>query len=223
MYRPERASRCEYLVVSRETRRAKVCVLSGNQYFAVRRLNQVQLTTRALWRHSLPVLLLGLLGVGGCGYRSTQRALSDTRWCVRAARGAIPDADVVAAALAGARSELAHNGALSGNEELPCLEIELTRIDEHAVGLLADSGRPGARGSAVRVTGRAALRAAPEGPPSLEVAALTRTVLSGAAASPRGLSDYSAAAQAAGQQLGQALVRSALGLPTATDPTPDFY
>lgn len=156
----------------------------------------------------------------GCGYSPLHSALENTRWCARAGTSLVPDADAVTAALEGARAELARHGALASNGEYPCLHVELTRVREAPRGIQAVQGQPVARGISVEATGRAWLQNAPEDKPAFETGELSR--IGRAAAGDAALENDRPARLQASRNLGIALARSALGLPTPKRETEDL-
>lgn len=147
-----------------------------------------------------------------CGYSPAHSALENTRWCALAGTSLVPDADAVTAALEGARAELARHGALASNGEYPCLHVELTRVREAPRGIQAAQGQPVARGISVEATGRAWLQNTPDAQPVFETGELSR--IGRAAAGDTALDNDRPARLQASRNLGVALVRSALGLPT---------
>lgn len=200
MYRAERAKRCVYIVVSRETARSAAARLA------------VALGFSAARSRLCAVIVMSGLFAPACGYSSVHTALENTRWCSMAGTSLVPDADAVTAVLEGARAELARHGALANNGEYPCLRVELTRLREAPRGIQAVDGQPVARGLSVEATGRAWLQDAPDAAPSHETGELARIgrAAAGSSAQPN---DRAARVQAS-RNLGIALARSALGLPT---------
>ncbi len=168
----------------------------------------------------VPALLLLLLHAAGCGYQSIPAAVATTRWCVLAAPGRIPDATAVAAALDGARSELARYGALGDANQQPCLHVELTRVRERPTGVVASPGAAGlaARGTVIEVTGRATVPTAPEAPPERDTGDLSREArLSQKPSVSADMYRFQQGTRAAARAVGIAMARAALGLPTPRD------
>jgi hypothetical protein len=157
-----------------------------------------------------------------CGYHSAVNAASDQRLCVRADAARVPYPFAVQGALTGARRELAGRGALDDAARTPCLVISIIRVDEAPSGIAA-VGAPGqpqqalARGVAVAVLGRGWVELEPGGVAQHETGDLRRAVH---VESTSGLADslrHEQAVSAAAEELGQAIARAALGLPTPAD------
>ena len=179
----------------------------------------------SLRRTRLWGLLLGLL-LASCGYGPVYGgARPDTRLSVHAAPPKIPDVGASQAVLAGARSELSSAGVLASSGGYPRLVIELSRVDERSLGILADStgndAQPLARGSAIGVVGRAWVEEAPGAAPSRDTGDMRRAerFASGLDRVTDSRRDEAAIA-AASRRLGRALARRVLGYPEPADESP---
>jgi hypothetical protein len=168
---------------------------------------------------------LALLGSGvllaACGYHSVAETPASERLCVRAAPSKVPYPAAPAAALDGARRELARYGALRDSNDYPCLLLELLRVDEVAVGataeLTASGEQPRARGASIGVLARGWVATGADAPVSRDTGDMRRTVelevASGVADSTR----HDRAVVAAAERVGRDIARVTLGLPAAAD------
>jgi hypothetical protein len=165
------------------------------------------------------VSLLVALLLAGCGYQPVFGGTPPSATLSVGSARSVAWPRALAAALAGARRELARFGALGENGEYPMLVLELVRVDEVASGVSALSpaqgGRvPAARGSLVAVTGRAWVLEARDRSPSADTGDLRRSVAH--ATGPEALSEslaHDAALEAAARELGASLARATLGMP----------
>jgi hypothetical protein len=173
---------------------------------------------------------LGLAGTAlitatsfGCGYRPAYGGSRPAaRLSVTAAPPKVARAEVVAAAVAGARDELSRAGVLSTEGAYPKLFVEVLRVDEWPRGIAAlPSGADRrqlialARGASVAVVGRAWVVEGEGRTPVRDTGDVRRsdTYATAPAASSDAL-QYSAAASSAGRKLGRALAKRVLGEPT---------
>jgi hypothetical protein len=149
----------------------------------------------------------------------------EARLSVHTAPPRIPDVGAGQAVAAGARSELSGAGVLASGSGYPRLVIELSRLDERSLGVLASSTgngpEPLARGSAIGVVGRAWVEERPGAPPSRDTGDMRRAER--VAAAEDALRDgrrNEAAITAAARRLGRALARRILGYPEPADEAP---
>lgn len=173
-------------------------------------------------RRALGALLVAPM-VTACGYQSVYGRDSQEALCVRAAPPKVPDFGAVAAALAGARSELARAGALRGGTSPPCLVVEVLRVEETPTGISSPPARlsagtnaalqPRSRGSSVSVTGRGWVEYA-EGTVYRDTGDLNRVArVAAGAALPDDVAVHRAATRTAAENLGRGIARRVLGLP----------
>jgi hypothetical protein len=167
---------------------------------------------------------LGLLGFVGCGYHSLTSAAASERLCVLAAPAKVPDFGAVQGVLDGAREELARHAELGESGVYPCLVIEVLRVDEAASGVgiaeLGGAERPRARGTAVGVVARAGVQQSADAPLSRDTGDLRRVARLEATSGPLEGARHDRGLESAAQELGRALVRRMLGLPTPGDELP---
>jgi hypothetical protein len=135
-----------------------------------------------------------------------------------------PETDAVAAVLAGVRKELSKEGALKAGTSYPRLVIEVLRVDEEPLGIaeaLSDGHSVAlARGMRIAVTARGWVVEREGADPATDTGDLRRSASSASEAAP--VVDLQArvmAIRAAGNEVGIALARRALGEATAgTEP-----
>lgn len=170
-------------------------------------------------------LCLALL-VLGCGYEPVYAGERPAqRLSVVAAPGRLPDVSAGQAALAGARAELSAAGVLASGQGHPRLVVQLTRVDERSLGVLAGSTgndeTPLARGSALAVVGRAWVEEEPGAPPTRDTGDMRRSARVAAHPDPLGEGRRNEeAVSAAARRLGRALARRVLGYPEPADEAP---
>lgn|SRR5690606_26914334 len=157
---------------------------------------------------------------GGCGYRPLYGGRApEQKLAVAAAPALIPEADVVHAALAGARDELVRSGLLRSGTGYPQLVVQVLRVDERAAGIAALEASDGtelplARASSVGVLGRAWVLEAAGAPPTRDTGDVRRVEQYASAAGALGdAAGYDQATRAAGRALGRALARYIVGEP----------
>jgi len=134
----------------------------------------------------------------------------------------VAHAEVISAAIAGARDELSKAGVLSADGDYPRLVIEVLRVDEWPRGIAAlpmggqtQPRIPLGRGSSVAVVGRAWVIEAEGKAPVRDTGDVRRsdTYATEATQTAEAL-QFSAAASSAGRKLGRALAQRVLGEPT---------
>lgn len=171
---------------------------------------------------SFPVKLLLALPLAGCGYEPLYGGDAPReRLAVVAGRGRVPNADVIEAALDGARVELTRAGSLAPGSGHPRLVVEVLRIDEQSAGVIAEGETPIARGAGLGVVGRGWVEEAPRGAPVRDTGDVRRVVEAASGAdAPSDEAARSAALRAAASDLGHALARSVLGEPEPASGAP---
>jgi len=162
----------------------------------------------------------------GCGYQAAYGGTRpEGRLSVAAAAPKVAYAEVVAAAIAGARDELSRAGVLSPGNGYPRLVVEVVRVDEWPRGIsalrsgAADRLLPLARASTVAVVGRAWVIEAEGRAPIRDTGDVRRSDTY--ASEPAATADavqFSTAASSAGRKVGRALARRVLG-----EPSPSTY
>jgi hypothetical protein len=164
-------------------------------------------------------IVLAISLPAACGYRSANDAADApaSGYSLAAAPARAPHLDVLAAALAGARTELSREGVLRAGSTYPRVVVELVRVDEVAAGIAAtDVGgqaAPLARASSVGVTARAWVEAREGAPPSRDSGDVRRVetvAQSGDVLASQVVQDD--AARAAAHRAGAAVARRVLGL-----------
>ena len=156
----------------------------------------------------------GGMFVCACGYRSalSNDALAGKRLSVVAGAATSPHPEALQSAVAGARAELAREGALGG-APFPRLVVEIVRVDELPAGMAAPRNEgPLARGSDVGVTVRAFIEEREGAPAAHDSADVRRveTVAQGAESLPSGVAAADAIRSAA-RAAGSAAARRVLG------------
>lgn len=164
--------------------------------------------------------LAGALWATGCGYSAVAGAPGGDNLSVHAAPSRAADGAVQAALVSGARAELGREGALGSADGYPRLVVEVLRVDDQGVGLIAEPDvnapggrRPVARGVVVAVVARAWVEPSP-GQREWETGDVRRTARrspgAGSGAEEVGHQD---ALRRAAREAGRALARRALGQP----------
>jgi hypothetical protein len=158
-----------------------------------------------------------------CGYQPVYGGTRpEGRLSVAAASPKVAHAEVVAAALAGARDELSRAGVLSPGDGYPTLVVEVLRVDEWPRGISATPMGGGdqrfvplGRATSVAVVGRAWVLEEEGAAPVRDTGDVRRsdTYASEPASTTEAL-QFSAAASSAGRKLGRALARRVLGEPS---------
>jgi hypothetical protein len=187
----------------------------------VQDVNQESVTPglgETLWPVGRKRLLAGTLAgalawcLSGCGYQAVYGSSGGSRYDVVAGRVATSSFEVVEAATAGVRSELAPAGALGSG--YPRVVVEIVRIDERSIGVRDGVTSPLARGSELVVVGRAHVQERADAPPTRDTGDLSRAAQYAAGTTPS--ADAAARSRAlrdAARSLGKALGRAVLGLP----------
>lgn len=161
------------------------------------------------------LILSAALALPSCGYHSAYAGGPPrARLTVASAELTSPHVGALDAALAGAREELSHHGALTAGSGYPRMVVELVRVDEVAVGIRAAPGpAPLASGSSVGVTARAWVQSSPGGDPEGGSGDVRRVVTVAQGAEPlAGRQAFEEATLAAARLVGQALARRVLGI-----------
>ncbi|MBN1607530.1 MAG: hypothetical protein JW940_12915 [Polyangiaceae bacterium] len=170
------------------------------------------------------VLLGAMLVTAGfaCGYQPAYGGTRpEGRLSVAAAPPKVAHAEVVAAAIAGARDELSRAGVLSPGNDYPRLIVEVVRVDEWPRGISAmptgvdQRVIPLGRATTVAVVGRAWVVEGEGRAPIRDTGDVRRSDTY--ATEPATTADalqFSAAASSAGRKLGRALARRVLGEPS---------
>lgn len=164
----------------------------------------------------------GIVGVAAlvssCGYHPAFSGTTPAyRLSVASAPLAVPQPEVLQAALAGARAELGRDGALAEGRGFPRLVIEVLRVDEVASGMAASVTANGvlplARASAIGVTARAWVEdhAGDAHQRDTGDVRCVETVAQGAD-SVSGSVAVDEAGRAAGRRAGEGIARRALGM-----------
>ncbi|MGC4065839.1 MAG: hypothetical protein QM784_14550 [Polyangiaceae bacterium] len=115
----------------------------------------------------IAMLLLGLTGASGCGYRPAYGgARPSGRLTVVAAPTRVPEGGALAALLSGLRGELSRAGVLGPGSGYPRVVVEFVRLDERGAGPqvqreLTSASWALARGTVVGVTARAWIEEGP--------------------------------------------------------------
>lgn len=122
-------------------------------------------------------------------------------------------------AVDGLRGTLASNDAHTWSDGYPRVELEVLRVDERPLGILAEQvGEPRARGSQVSVTAQAWVVSAAGAERSRETGDVRRSAAYGHAPSAAADSvEREKALRRAAREAGQALGERILGFPSVTD------
>jgi hypothetical protein len=162
-----------------------------------------------------------LLG-SGCGYHPLHGGESEHMHVVLT-QSKVPDAVASDEVLAGAREELARDGALAGGSGFPRCEIEVLREDEASEGIAsatdaAGQRTPVSRATRVGLVARAWVLRAPGGEHERDTGDVRAFATVAVAPDARsGAFRESDALRAAGHRLGRRLAARILGIPAPTD------
>lgn len=158
---------------------------------------------------------LCLAFLAGCGYRPVYGA-PGPRYDVTVRSYSTASFEAVEPTVAGVRAELGAAAALGTG--FPQLVVEVLRVDERSIGVRSMGNEPLARGSEIRVVGRAQVIEHAGAPPSLDTGDVTRGSTYATGATPAAdAAARSRAVRDAARKLGRALGRSVLGLPEPAD------
>jgi hypothetical protein len=164
---------------------------------------------------------LALVLLTSCGYHPVH-AVRDPLGPFAVVAGPVhaPDADLAAAALEGARAELARAGELGDRGAPAAIEIELLRVDETSEGIaLSSPGLPLARAVRVTALGRARVRRAGSAAAERDTGDVRASdVVGRGSAAAQALVLRDEAGRAAARRLGEVLVRQLLGFAEPGEP-----
>jgi hypothetical protein len=174
---------------------------------------------KSAWKHRARTFIAATMLAGSaCGYRAEyDSAPPAQRLSVTAAPALVARPEAVQATLAGVRQELASAGALRPGKTFPRVVVEITRLDETAIGIAeADGGGEGSiplgRGSAVGVLGRAWVEETAGARPARDTGDVRRVQRYASSPEPRiEAQRHSEAMRSAARELGRALGRRILG------------
>jgi len=155
-----------------------------------------------------------------CGYQPLYPANDGAKLHVHLRRSLVPDAAASDEVVAGAREQLAREGALAPGDGWPRVEIEVLRIDETSEAVSAPRGSdlPVAQGTELSLVARAWIARGPDAPPEHDTGDVrARDLLARSQVARGDVFAHADAARAVARRVGQRLALKVLGHPIVAE------